>query len=203
MIKLLFVDFSRTLASGSGCNIGGEYLGKGNVYKELYPRFQAGKLTMEELLIATFSDWKGLKLTDLPEIVESITFSENAEKSLSKIRNKGIKTVLLSNIPTHLGKLIQDRFGFDYISGNVLEVINGVFTGKVLEFHTHKQADASKILEVANITADEAAMIGDRKDDAEVFKTIAIGISYSGDEAANAAAKYRINNWADLPSLLN
>jgi len=203
MIKLLFVDFSRTLASGSGCNIGGEYLGKGDAYKELYPKFQAGEIAMEELLTATFSDWKGLKLTDLPKIVETIHFSENAEKALSEIRDSGIKTALLSNIPTHLGKLIQGRFGFDYISGNVLEVVEGVFTGKVLEFHTHKQADANKILEMANITAGEAAMIGDRKDDAEVFKTIAIGISYSGDEAANAAANYQINNWADLPSLLN
>lgn len=203
MIKLLFVDFSRTLASGSGCNIGGEYLGKGNAYKELYPKFQAGEVTMEELLTATFLDWKGLKLTDLPKIVETIRFSENAETSLKQIQDKGIKTALLSNIPIHLGQLIQEKFGFDYISGNVLEVIDGVFTGNVLEFHTQKQVDAKHLLELAKVSTNEAAMIGDRKDDAEVFKNISFGVSYSGDEAANKAAKYQIDDWADLPSLLN
>ncbi|MFH1127465.1 MAG: HAD hydrolase family protein, partial [archaeon] len=102
----------------------------------------------------------------------------------------------------HLGSLFQDDLGFDYIAGTVLEVKDGAFTGRILEYHDNKKKEAEKILEKERISPKDAVSIGDRKDDADVFKLVRFGIAYNGDEAAKKAAKYRITDFRELLGII-
>ncbi len=177
-------------------------MGKGEKYKELYPKYQLGKISMTKLLTEIFHEWQGLKIEDLDKLVELIKFNINAKAALKEIKSQGIKTALLSNIPVQLSEIIKKIFNFDYVSGTVLEIVDGVFTGKILKFNYLKEIEARKILEQNGIAADEAVMIGDRRDDAKVFEILKFGISYNGDEAADSVAKYKIKNWDELPAIL-
>ncbi len=202
MIKIVFIDMSRTLVKGSGANSGAEFLGKGDTYKEIYPKYTSGEISMDELLIKTFACWRGLKLKDLPKVYTAFKFNEGAKETVKKIKEKGIKTALITNIPIHLSELFKKEFGFDFITGTVLEVKNGEFTGKVLEFHNEKAEEAIKILKKENISPNEAISIGDRKDDAELFEKVKFGVSYNGDEIANKTAKYKITNFKELLNII-
>lgn len=202
MIKILFVDMSRTLVKGSGANAGAEFLGRGDVYKEIYPKYQSGEISMEELLTKTFACWEGLKLKDLPKVFKKFEFNEGVKETIKKIKGVGIKTALITNIPTHLSELFKRELEFDFITGTVLEVKNGKFTGRVLEFHNNKEKEVTELLEKEGISPDEAVSIGDRKDDAEIFKKVKFGIAYCGDEIANKTAKYRITNFRELLSIV-
>lgn len=202
MIKIIFVDMSRTLVKGSGSNAGAEFLGKGDVYKKIYPKYQSGEISMKELLTKTYSCWKGLKVDDLPKVYAKFEFNKFAKETMKKIKKKGYKTMLLTNIPTHLGRIFQEELGFDYIGGTVLEVKNGIFTGKVLKFGSNKAEEAMKVLKTEGISPSEAISIGDRKDDAEVFKKVKFGVSYCGDEIANKTAKYQITDFRKLLFIL-
>lgn len=202
MIKTLFVDMSRTLVKGSGANSGAEFLGKGDVYKEIYPKYQSGEISMEELLTETFACWKGLELKNLPKVFKKFEPNEGARETIKKIKELGIKTALITNIPTHLSELFKKEFGFDFVTGTVLEIKDGKFTGRILEFHNDKAKEVIKILEKERISPDEAVSIGDRKDDAEVFKKVKFGVAYCGDEIANKTAKYRITNFRELLEII-
>lgn len=193
---------SRTLVKGSGSNAGGEFLRKGNVYKEIYPKYQSGEISMKQLLTKTYACWKGLKVKDLPKVYAKFEFNKGAKETIKKVNGKGYKTMLLTNIPTHLAMLFQKELGFDYIGGTVLEVKNGVFTGKILKFGSNKAEEAMKILKKERISPSEAISIGDRKDDAEVFKKVKFGVAYCGDETANKIAKYKITEFKKLLSIL-
>ncbi len=193
---------SNTLVNGSGANSGGDFIGKGDLYGDIYPKYKAGEITMKELLKNTFACWKGLKISDLPKVFERFEFNEGAKETIMKIKHEGIKTVLLTQIPIQLGELFKKNIGFDFITGTVLETQNKVFTGKVLEFHDDKAKEAMQILEREKISPGEAVSIGDRKDDAEVFKKVRFGVSYKGDEIARKNAKYQIDDFRKLCEII-
>lgn len=201
MIKLVFVDFSGTLAESSGCNTGGRFLGRGKKHEQLWPLYVEGKITVEEILSETFSEWNGLKTSDLQQIVAKINFLPGSKEALSALSDMGIQTVLLSNIPTQLGRLVAERYGLDMYSGNVLEVIEGLFTGQVLEYHNDKVTEVKRILEEKGILPSEAVMIGDGKDDARVMDMLAFGISYRGGKQAVLASKYQIDDWSEVSGI--
>ncbi|MFA6097750.1 MAG: HAD family phosphatase [Candidatus Paceibacterota bacterium] len=202
MIKMVFVDMSNTLVDGSGANSGADFIGKGDLYREIYPKYKAGKITMTELLNKTYGCWAGLNVYDLQKVFEKLDFNDGAKETIKKIKNEGIKMVLLTQIPVQLGELFKKSLGFDFITGTVLEVKNGIFTGKVLEYHDNKAREAMQILEREKIFPEEAVSIGDRKDDAEVFKKVRFGVSYNGDEAARKNAKYQIDDFKKLYDII-
>ena len=202
MIKLVFVDFSRTLVKQSGCNSGADVIGKGDTYRALYPEYKAGKISIDELLTKTFACWKGLEVSDLPKVCEKFEFNEGAEETVRQIKQMGIKTALLTNIPTHLAEVFAKKLGFDSYTGTVLEVKDGVFTGKVLELNNDKRKEALTILEREKIAPGEAIAIGDTKEDARVFEKIRFGVAFNGDEAARKAAKYQITDFRDLVEII-
>ena len=202
MIKMLFIDMSRTLVKGSGANSGAAFLGKGDTYRTLYPKYQSGEIGMEELLTSTYYCWKGLKTEDLPKVYAKFEFNPNVKNTIKQIKAKEIKTTLLTNIPKQLALLFKEELGFDFVGGSLLEVKEGVFTGKVLEFAHDKVTEALKVLNQQNIEPHEAISVGDRKDDAEVFKKVKFGISYNGDDAANKASKYQITDFRELLTII-
>lgn len=193
---------SRTLVKGSGANSGADFLGKGSVYKQIYSEYISGKIDMKELLIKTFACWKGLKVNDLPKVYARFEFNDGVKETIRKIKKKRIKMMLLTNIPTHLSKLFQKELGFDYIGGTILEVKNGVFTGKILKFGHDKATEAMKILKKENISPEEAISIGDRKDDAKVFERVKFGVAYNGDEIAKKTARYQITDFRELLDII-
>lgn len=202
MIRLVFVDFSGTLVAGSGANSGADFLGKGGVYRQIYPKYKLGKLKMDELLTRTYACWEGLKLSDLPKVYGRFEFNDGVKETLWELKRRGIRTALLSQIPTHLGALFKEELRFDFVTGTVLEVKKGAFTGKILEFHDNKAKEAKRILDSAKVSPQEAVSIGDRKDDAEVFKILKFGVAYNGDEAARNASKYQITDFRGLINIL-
>ena len=193
---------SRTLVEGSGANSGADFLGKGNVYKKIYSDYTSGKIDMEELLTKTFACWKGLKISDLPKVYARFEFNDGVKETIRKMKKKGIKIMLLTNIPTHLGKLFQEKLDFNYIGGTTLEVKDGIFTGRILKFSHDKTTEAMKILKKEKISPNDAISIGDRKDDAKVFEKVRFGIAYDGDEVAKKTAKYQITDFRDLLNII-
>lgn len=203
VIELVFIDMSGTLVKGSGANSGGDFLGKGGRYREIYPKYKSGGITMRALLKETFACWKGLKVSDLPEVYKTFEFNDGAKEAIHALKQRGMKTALLTQLPTYLGKLFQEDLGFDFITGTVLEVKGGIFTGKILEFHDDKRQEASHLLEKEHISPRDSISVGDRKDDADVFRLVRFGISYNGDDTAKKAAKYSITNFRELIPIID
>jgi len=198
MIKVVFIDFGGTLVIGSGINSVPEYMGKGYVSDNLRPKFKSGEISPKEFLEKTFEGWKGFKVDDLPKIFSDFRYSEGSKETINKLNEDGIKTVLLSKLPLHLGRLLQDELKLYHIFGTKLEAIDGVFTGKVLEYPKNKGDSASIFLENENISPDEAISIGDKHDDAAAFKKVKFGVALNGDDKAKEAAKYQITDFREL-----
>ncbi len=203
VIELVFIDMSGTLVKGSGANSGGDYIGKGGRYREIYPKYKSGEITMRTLLKETFACWKGLNVSDLPEVYKTFEFNDGAKETVRALKQRGIKTALLTQLPTHLGTLFQDDLDFDFITGTVLEVKDGIFTGKILEFHDDKRQEASHLLEKEHISPRDSISVGDRKDDADVFRLVRFGVAYNGDSAAKKAAKYSITYFKELVPIID
>lgn len=193
---------SKTLIKGSVVNSGAEFLGKGDTYRELYPKFKSGEIPYKEVLLKSFACWKGLKSSDLPKVYNRFEFVEGAKETLKMIKEMGIQTALLSNVATHLAEFFKQELNFDFTTGNVLEVKNGIFTGKIIEFHDDKVKEAMEILHVSGIHPSDAISIGDRKDDAKVFEKVKFGVAFNGDETARKAAKYQITNFKELINII-
>ena len=92
--------------------------------------------------------------------------------------------------------------GFDYITGTELKLKNWEFTGKVLKFHNNKAKEAIEILKKEGFSPSDAISVGDRKDDAALFKKVKFGIAYNGDETAMKAAKYCIADFGEILKII-
>jgi HAD superfamily phosphoserine phosphatase-like hydrolase len=202
MIKALFVDFGGTLVTGSGINSVPEYLGRGDISNNLRQKFRSGEISKEEFLDKTFEGWKGFRVSDLSKIYSSFKFVEGSKETINKINERGIKIILLSKLPLHIGRLLQDDLKLYHITGTELEVVAGVFTGKVLKYPQKKADSVSAILKNENISPDEAISIGDKHDDAKVFEKVKFGVAYKGDDIANRASKYQIDNFKELLNII-
>lgn len=201
-IKIIFIDMSNTLVKGSGSNSGADFLGKGDIYRKLYSKYKAGVLSTPELLTEVFACWEGLDIKDLPKVYARFEFNDNVKSILEKIKARGIKTALITNIPILLSEEFRKDLGFNYISGTHLEVKEGKFTGRVLEFRNDKAEEVRKILEKEKISPSQAIAIGDTKEDAGMFKKVKFGIAYNGDETAKRAAKYCITDFMELLKII-
>src|SRR5690554_1863787 len=76
---------------------------------------------------------KGIPASDLERVyAERLCLNAGAERLIESAHAAGLKTLLVSGGFTLFTKKLQERLGLDETHANVLEVENGVLTGKVL-----------------------------------------------------------------------
>src|SRR5689334_13093371 len=95
-IELIFFALSRIIVKGSAANSGAGFMGKGEVYDNLYPKYMKGELTLEDVLKQTYEGWEGLGMNQLSEVYQKLEFKEDAKEVIRQIKAKGIKIAMLT-----------------------------------------------------------------------------------------------------------
>lgn len=198
MIKLILFDVSGTLVTGNGTTAGGFLMGRGDELKKLDEKWKANEISIGDLLIKIFYCWRGLHISKAEEIYNTLKYRYGVKEVIRTLKNKEIKIGLLTNIPIQEGKFFRRDLNPDYMTGTGLEVVDDVFTGKVLDLHDDKLKDSLEIIKKENVDPNEVVFVGDEKHDAVVFDHVKFGISMDGDEICNERAKYKITDFREI-----
>jgi HAD superfamily phosphoserine phosphatase-like hydrolase len=208
MKKVAFFDIDKTIYNTHSFFQLAEYeIGKGRVKQEtwdkiqkLLVRYKSGELTYSvtaNMLLEDFAgDLKGQKYTDLIEDVGEFflnnlkNFYPYFEEILSKLKETHDIYIITTNAQ-YVAKTIVDHFGLTGFISSEFEVIDGLFTGKVLKSLANGKSMVSDIL--AKYGKGGSIAVGDSENDIGMLELVEYPVCISPSEELKKYASS--NNW--------
>jgi phosphoserine phosphatase len=203
--NLVIFDLDGTLTKGRSI---WEYihirLGKWYGFAEEYQKqFLAGNISYEEFCERDAQVWRGMRVEELLDIVNTVPFHSGVDEMLSFLKHKGLKLSMVSSGLSLLTNWVHDKYGFDYSVSNDLLHENGILTGKVrIQVYYDKKAEwVEKILKQFEVNPKEVIAIGDSKGDIDMFQMVGFSIAFNSsckelDQIADICI--RSQNLADI-----
>lgn len=136
---------------------------------------------------------------------ERLRLSPGAERLLTRLRQAGIKTMLVSGGFTFFTERIKARLGFDYAHSNVLEIEGGRLTGRVVGTIVDGSVKRAHLVEArAALGADRSQVIaaGDGANDLLMLGEAEVNVAYRAKPVVRAQAAYALN-FVGLDGILN
>ena len=191
--KLVLFDMDGTLIDGRGIFVIAE---KKGFKDELIKLIKNNNMRFFERSIEIAKLSKALNKDDLLEIFRAIPLQENVETVIKNLKNKNIKTAIVTDSYQFLADDLKERLGIDYAFGNNLIIENNIVTGE-LKIHNKdltEELNSGKIYSICkscvleqlcrllNITEEEVIAVGDGKIDIGMLKRAGLGIAYKAPE---------------------
>ena len=136
---------------------------------------------------------------------ERLQLSPGAGTMLSRLKECGIKTLLVSGGFVFFTDRLKARLGLDFAHANTLEIINGKLTGKVLGDILDAQAKADWLVKIRKELGLEPAQViamGDGANDLKMMAQAGISIAYHAKPVVREQASYALN-FVGLDGLVN
>jgi phosphoserine phosphatase len=157
-------------------------LGKWYGFAEEYQKhFLAGRISYEEFCERDAQVWKGMKMEELLEIVQTVPFHPGADELIGYLKERGLKLAMVSSGLSILSNWVHQSYGFDYSVSNDLLHENGVLTGKVrIQVYYDKKAEwVKRILQEFDMRPEEVIAIGDSLGDIDMFQMVGFSIAFN------------------------
>ena len=140
---------------------------------------------------------KGLDVSVMKEIADNLPITEGVEKLMSVLKRSGYKTAILSGGFTYFGQSLKNRFGFDYVYANELEIgpdgkLTGRYVGDIVD--GKRKRELLKLLaQVENIDIAQTIAVGDGANDLPMLSEAGLGIAFHAKPKVKAEASQSIS----------
>jgi phosphoserine phosphatase len=143
----------------------------------------------------------GVSEADIERIYrERLQLNPGAAQLVAACKRAGLKMLLVSGGFTHFTDRLRDRLGIDYTRANVLEVQNGLLTGRILEQPWGDICDGDEkrrmLLETCallDIDLKQAIAVGDGANDLPMMRQAGLSVAFHAKPAVREIANVCIN----------
>lgn len=195
--KLLICDMDSTMITCECIDELADFVGKKAEVSSITERAMNGELQFEEALRERVRLLAGLAESELQRCYEErVKMSKGAKELVQHMRKAGAHCVLVSGGFTFFTSRVAAELGFHEHQGNVLEVVNGKLTGKVLAPILGKEAKLQALQEQCTrlgILPQEALAIGDGANDLPMLLAAGLGVAYHAKPIVQRHARARLN----------
>lgn len=144
---------------------------------------------------------KGVPESALEDVyAQRLQMNPGVEKTVQAMKNAGLKLLLVSGGFTFFSDRVAKRLDFDFSRANVLEIQNGVLTGRVTEQAWGDIMDGEEkkrtVLETARqlgIQPREVIAIGDGANDLPMMSVAGLSVAYHAKPKVREQAFIQIN----------
>lgn len=195
--RLICFDMDSTLIHAECIDELAEKAGVGEEVKAITESAMRGEIDFTESFKRRVALLKGLDESVMEEIARKLPYNEGLERMMKILKMVGYKTAILSGGFTYFGKYLQQRFGFDYVYANELEVEDGKLTGRYLGdvVDGRRKAELLRLLcQVEGIHLSQAVAVGDGANDLPMLSLAGLGIAYHAKPKVKANAKQSISS---------
>jgi phosphoserine phosphatase len=165
-----------------------------------------GEIDFAESLRRRVALLEGLDEHALQRVYEErLQLNPGAELMLAKLKESGIRTLLVSGGFVFFTDRLKTRLGLDYTHANTLEIANGKLTGKVVGKVFDAQGKADWLVNVRdrlNLKPGQVIAMGDGANDLKMMAQAGISIAYHAKLVVREQAGYALN-FVGLDGLLN
>lgn len=173
-----------------------ERAGVGDQVRAITESAMRGEIDFVESFTRRVALLKGLDESVMKEIAENLPYNEGLERMMKVLKRVGYKTAILSGGFTYFCKYLQQKFGFDYVYANELEIEDGKLTGRFVGdvVDGKRKAELLKLLcQVEGINLAQAVAVGDGANDLPMISLAGLGIAYHAKPKVKANAKQGIS----------
>lgn len=126
--RLICFDMDSTLIETEVIDELAERAGVGAQVRAITERAMRGEIDFRESFTERVALLKGLDVSVMEEIAQQLPITEGLERMMTILKRVGYKTAILSGGFTYFGNYLRQRFGFDYVYANELEIVDGRLT---------------------------------------------------------------------------
>ena len=112
------------------------------------------------------------------------------------LRVAGYKTSILSCGFTYFGNYLKQKYGFDYVYANELEIVDGRLTGRSVGdiVDGRRKAELLRLIaQVENVNIAQTIAVGDGANDLPMLATAGLGIAFHAKPKVKETAEQSIS----------
>ena len=194
--RLVCFDMDSTLIETEVIDELAERAGVGDKVRAITESAMRGEIDFNESFKKRVALLKGLDESVMREIAENLPITEGVDRMMTVLKRAGFKTAILSGGFTYFGRYLKEKFGFDYVYANELEIIDGKLTGRYLGEIVNGQRKAELLRLIAqfeNVDIAQTIAVGDGANDLPMLSSSGLGIAFHAKPKVKATAEQSIS----------
>ena len=194
--RLICFDMDSTLIETEVIDELADRAGVGDKVREITERAMRGEIDFCESFRERVALLKGLDESVMRDIAENLPVTEGVSRMMEVLKRAGFKTAILSGGFTYFGNYLKQKFGFDYVYANELEIVDGKLTGRYLGdiVDGKRKAELLRLIaQVENVNIAQTIAVGDGANDLPMLATAGLGIAFHAKPKVKATAEQSIS----------
>lgn len=195
--RLICFDMDSTLIRTEVIDELADRAGVGEQVRAITESAMRGEIDFKESFTRRVALLKGLDVEVMRDIAEKLPITEGVERLMKVLKRSGYKTAILSGGFKYFGDYLKQKFGFDYVYANELEVgpdnkLTGRYAGDIVDGQRKKEL-LRLIAQVENIDIAQTIAVGDGANDLPMLTTAGLGIAFHAKPKVKAEAAQSIS----------
>lgn len=196
MRRLICFDMDSTLIQTECIDELAIRAGVGNQVKAITESAMRGEIDFKESFTRRVALLKGLDVSVMKDIAEHLPITEGVDRLMFVLKRYGYKIAILSGGFTYFGNYLRDKYGFDYVYANELEVEDGRLTGRYVGeiVDGKRKAELLRLIaQVEKVDIAQTIAVGDGANDLPMLSVAGLGIAYHAKPKVVENARQSIN----------
>lgn len=196
MRRLICFDMDSTLIETEVIDELAIRAGVGDQVKAITESAMRGEIDFNESFRQRCALLKGLDVSVMQEIAESLPITEGVDRLMRILKKIGFKIAILSGGFTYFGNYLKQKYNIDYVYANELEVENGKLTGRHLGdiVDGKRKAELLRLIaQVENVDIRQTVAVGDGANDLPMISIAGLGIAFHAKPKVKANAQQSIS----------
>jgi phosphoserine phosphatase len=189
--RLIVFDVDSTLIQQEVIEMLAARAGAEEAVKAITDAAMRGELDFAESLLQRVATLAGLPVEVLDEVAEDVELTPGARTTIRTLRRLGYHVGAVSGGFRQVIQPLADELMLDFVAANVLEVVDGKLTGRVVGEIVDRAGKAKALRDFASqvgVPMAQTVAVGDGANDIDMLSAAGLGIAFNAKPALREVA---------------
>ena len=194
--RLICFDMDSTLIETEVIDELADRAGVGEKVRAITEAAMRGEIDFNESFKQRVRLLKGLDESVMKEIADNLPITEGLDRLVNVLKRVGIKIAVLSGGFTYFGNYLKQKYNFDYVYANELEIVDGKLTGNYVGeiVDGKRKAELLRLIaQVEKVDIAQTIAVGDGANDLPMIGIAGLGIAFHAKPKVKETAKQSLS----------